>query len=114
MWFLRKDKHLLETIQKLQEQVSHLQEQVNEKEKASEYHFHIQQVDIKEPTLEKLTFQLDTIDIEEVSGALNVGNNLGVSVGEADNKKLTSKYTQKVNRTEDGYSISFKDKEGQQ
>jgi hypothetical protein len=35
----------------------------------------IEQLDIHHPQVEQLTFRLDALDIQELSGMLNVGNN---------------------------------------
>lgn len=113
MFFRKKRKKQLEDeIAKLQEQLRKLQKPSSDSASpvVHEYHFHIQQVTIKEPTLEQLTFQLDSIDIEEVSGALNVGNNFGVSVEDPDKKHQKRPYH--VKESKQGFSVSFSDKEG--
>lgn len=66
-----------------------------------EYHFHIEHINIHDPKLEKLEFHLETIDVEELSGALNIGNNIGVS----DPQKEPS--TAKMKDTKRGYSVSL-------
>lgn len=40
-------------------------------------HFQIENVHIHQPVLEKLEFRLDALDIEQLSGSLNLGNNFG-------------------------------------
>jgi hypothetical protein len=43
----------------------------------------IENVHIHQPVLEKLEFRLDGLDIEHLSGSLNLGNNFGTKVSEA-------------------------------
>lgn len=43
----------------------------------TEYHIRIDQVHIHHPALDQLTFKLDSLDIDELSGSLNLGNNFG-------------------------------------
>lgn len=106
--FFRKKKPDPASFQKnadlLQKKVMELEKQLeNVKGQHIEYHFHIAQVDIHNPVLEELSFQLDQLDIEELSGALNLGNNFGVAVGEKEKK---SKSEQKTD-----IKINFKEKE---
>ncbi|MEW4283445.1 hypothetical protein [Priestia koreensis] len=77
-----------------------------------EYHFHIQNVDIHQPVLKELSFHLDEIDIEEVSGALNVGNNFGVSVNKKKEEKQenTDEALRQVQPHEKGFNVSFNPK----
>ncbi|WP_419393239.1 hypothetical protein [Cytobacillus praedii] len=83
----------------------------------AEYHFHIDRVDIHQPVLDQLSFHLDQIDIEELSGALNVGNNFGVNIGSKKGKGKKNegeKHSQDnslFKTTKEGYSITLKDKE---
>lgn len=42
----------------------------------------IRQLTVEKPNVEKLTFKLDKLDVEEVSGALNLGNNFGTRVNQ--------------------------------
>lgn len=116
MWFSKRKKK--KDIEDLQRQIQTLQHLLDSKKQPIEYHFHINQVDIHQPTLEELTFKLDQIDIEDLSGALNVGNNFGVTVGEKNNKNIKDKKNSNMNgsdvrtkATKNGYSISFNSKE---
>jgi hypothetical protein len=40
----------------------------------------IENLDVRDPVIENLTFKFDKLDVKEVSGALNLGNNFGVRV----------------------------------
>lgn len=46
----------------------------------TEYHIRIDQVHVHHPALDQLTFKLDSLDIDELSGSLNLGNNFGTGV----------------------------------
>ncbi len=75
-----------------------------------EYHFHIEQVDIHSPKLDELKFQLDALDIEELSGSLNIGNNFTT---EHKKQKFPSpqKQTSSFSSSTKGYTVSFNEKE---
>lgn len=88
----REIKELKQTIQNLQG-------------KHVEYHIHLDQVDIHDPTLEQLTFQLETLDIDELSGALNLGNNFGVQVKPKGSSKP------ELSKTDQGLKFTFQSKE---
>ncbi|WP_163538702.1 hypothetical protein [Gracilibacillus sp. YIM 98692] len=118
--FWRKRKKADPALHALQKQLYELQKDIYElKNEKKEYHFQIEKVDIHQAALDKLLFQLDKIDIEDLSGALNVGNNFGVTIEDekGSKKKNGEKETSnsfnknKVTRTKDGYSISFLNKE---
>lgn len=56
------------------------------------YHITIQNLDIHDPVLKELTFSLENLDIKELSGALNMGNNFGPKVEQKlKNKQETKK-----------------------
>ncbi|MFB5192627.1 hypothetical protein [Alicyclobacillus fastidiosus] len=78
-WIHRKDATKLAAIQ---ERLHHielaLQQMTNQGAKNSIY---IDTLHVHDPVLEKLEFRLDQLDIDELSGALNLGNNFGVRVG---------------------------------
>ncbi|MBU9712327.1 hypothetical protein [Evansella tamaricis] len=60
-----------------------------------EYHITVENIDIKDPVLESLTFQLDSVDVKELSGALNLGNNFGTSVNQKEKKDPKDKEEEK-------------------
>lgn len=47
------------------------------------YYITIEHLQMERPVLEQLAFQLDSLDIKELSGSLNLGNNFGSGSGEA-------------------------------
>lgn len=54
-------------------------------------HVNIEYLDAKDLKLEHLDFHFDRLDIDEVSGALNLGNNIGVRVEEKQQGKDEAK-----------------------
>lgn len=73
----QRDRMLAEQIRKLSEQVAGLERMMREK-----HELHIETVNIYEPKLDQLAFTLEQLDIKELSGSLNLGNNFGVKSGE--------------------------------
>ncbi|ARI76111.1 hypothetical protein [Halobacillus mangrovi] len=107
MFFSRKYKNATsKTIEELHKEVIRLQQLIIEAEKKNiEYHFHFDHVDIHDPKLNQLSFQLDHLDVEELSGALNLGNNFGVTV------KQKEKHPHEMKTTKNGMKFTFKEKE---
>lgn len=84
---------------------------------------HIERVVLDQPTLEQLTLKLESLDIEELSGALKIGNNFGITVDkkEKEEEPLLQFQTSKkqngksdhshemisINKTKKGYSFTF-------
>ncbi|WNQ09959.1 hypothetical protein MJA45_20375 [Paenibacillus aurantius] len=52
--------------------------------RTAEYRVTIENVNVHHPVLENLTFKLDSLNIQELSGALNLGNNFSPKVGSLD------------------------------
>lgn len=63
-----------------------------------EYHINVEKMDVQQ--LENLIFQLDTLDIEELSGTLNIGNNFGT-------KKTVEKAKEKGRKRSNGKKVSI-------
>lgn len=61
-------------LKKLEEELSHLT--------SKHPQIHIDNVHIHQPVLDNLTFRLDALDIKELSGSLNLGNNFGTKPNE--------------------------------
>ncbi|KEF37949.1 hypothetical protein M670_02705 [Schinkia azotoformans MEV2011] len=59
------------------------------------YHITIQNLDIHDPILKELTFSLESLDIKELSGALNMGNNFGPKVEQKPKNEPEKKQTKK-------------------
>ncbi|WP_276354377.1 hypothetical protein [Cohnella caldifontis] len=47
----------------------------------------IEHLQIHQPVLEKLEFRLDALDIEQLSGSLNLGNNFGAKLASSERKR---------------------------
>ncbi len=70
-----------------------------------EYVYKIDKVDIHNPILKELTFSLDKLDIKDLSGALNLGNNFGISVDKDGREK--QKGQKDVSKQKDSVTIKF-------
>lgn len=110
----------LHNIEKRTEKVEQIIEELAQRN--PEYHFTIDHVTIHNPILEDLTFRLDKLDIKELGGALNLGNNFGVRIGQEkqkqqkdtkeENEKQSSPHSasnKEVNMTSSrsGFSVKF-------
>lgn len=51
------------------------------------YYVNIEHAEIQGPVVDKLDYNFDKLDVKEVSGALNLGNNFGVRVGKVTKKE---------------------------
>jgi hypothetical protein len=74
----------------INESITRLTQKLEELEKtiiSKQQDIHIETVNIYRPVLEKLSFSLDKVDIKELSGSLNLGNNFGVEMGKEASKK---------------------------
>jgi len=57
------------------------------KEQGKINYIHIEHADIQGPLVDRLDYHFDTLDVKEVSGALNLGTTFGVKVSEKKKKK---------------------------
>ncbi len=89
-----RDRELLEQI--LNQLISIDKQLKSLKENQSEYHFSIDVVNIHDPHLDELKFQLESLDIKDLSGVLNIGNNFGTN---AHHQKKEHIQSDKYNRT---------------
>ncbi len=48
-------------------------------QRPAEYHVSIEHLHVDRPVLEQLLFRLDRLDVDEISGSLNLGNNFGTA-----------------------------------
>lgn len=90
----------IETLLKqLIERTIRIEKKLNEVSKSSQTnHISIEHVDIHQPILKELSFRLDALDIKELSGSLNIGNNFGSRVGSSKEKKTEYKTQGKQER----------------
>lgn len=83
------------TLQELNKQIKQMEKQLEQlSEKGLEHQITIETLNVKDPVLENLTFKFDKIELDEVSGALNMGNNFGITVKQHSNKKQGKKKQQ--------------------
>lgn len=83
------DKLLLREIYK---KIVSIEEEVEKLKSKPEYHINIEKLDVQQ--LENLIFRLDALDINELSGTLNIGNNFDIgktACKPASNKGKTRK-----------------------
>lgn len=73
-------------LREIYKKLTSLEEEVEKLKSKPEYHINIEKLDVQQ--LENLTFTLDTLDIKDLSGTLNIGNNF-------DTKKSTEKVRSK-------------------
>lgn len=98
-WF-RRNSFQSQTTHQLSTKIDELEATVQKLvQKPSEVHIHIHQLDIHQPVLEQLTFRLDQLDIDELSGSLNIGNNLGIQTPRQQVSKTSSKRKDEVSST---------------
>ena len=79
-WFKRnaETRNALKNIEKRMAALENALTRLVEAEPSLE--IHIENLDVRDPVIENLTFKFDKLDVKEVSGALNLGNNFGVRV----------------------------------
>ncbi|MFB6367130.1 hypothetical protein ACFCP7_24390 [Paenibacillus elgii] len=65
-------------FRRIEDSLARLSERIEEK--APSTHVTVEQIHIHQPVLERLEFRLDELDIEHLSGSLNLGNNFGVKM----------------------------------
>ncbi|MFD1737658.1 hypothetical protein ACFSCX_14015 [Bacillus salitolerans] len=83
---------LLQKMEKMEEQLREI------KERKIEYHITIHDIHVNDPILKELSFNLEALDIKELSGSLNLGNNFSPKVeqkGKMDLQKEPRKKKQK-------------------
>lgn len=68
-------------VQQLERRLRKLEEELADLT-AKHPKIHIETLHIHQPVLENLTFRLDQLDIKELSGSLNLGNNFGAKPSE--------------------------------
>jgi hypothetical protein len=88
-----------DTLKKILDRLDKLEKEVEPKshiEEGASTYVHIEQMTLQ--NLEQLTFRLDKLNIKELSGALNIGNNIGL---EQKNKKKKSEEKKEKNKPEE-------------
>jgi hypothetical protein len=79
------------TIDLLLKKMEELEKQLNDlKEKKVEYNFTIHELHVSDPVLKEVSFNLDSLDIKQLSGSLNMGNNFSPKVEQKNNEEKKS------------------------
>jgi len=91
-WFTRRQNESKKAMERLETRLSTLEHSLQELlNRGISYEITIEELNIHDPYLDHLTFRFDKLDVKEVSGALNLGNNFGVNVHQGEKKKNKSK-----------------------
>ena len=78
---LKKKKRNQQLLAELRDKIKKMEQTIRYiNNNSPEYHINIEKITIENPQLDNLTFRLDKLDIKELGGALNMGNNFGVEV----------------------------------
>lgn len=115
-----------EKLKGLMREIGNIEQKITQlSDRGMDNHVVIEDLTLDHPVLEKLIFHLDKLQLKDLSGALNLGNNFGVTVSEKSLKgkkpkfeKLPSTRDQQAsetrsapsegtNRTENGYRFRF-------
>ncbi|MDR6553829.1 hypothetical protein [Paenibacillus qinlingensis] len=89
--------HLLEQrLRKLEDQLADLS--------TKHPRIHIDNLHVHQPVLENLTFRLDHLDIKELSGSLNLGNNFGAKPNGKSHDDTVDKAIQRTQVTRESKS----------
>ena len=76
-----------------------VEEEVEKLKSKPEYHISIEKLDVQH--LENLTFALDSLDINDLSGTLNIGNNFGTKAACNTASKSKKGHKEKKARNEE-------------
>lgn len=71
-----KKKKTKRLLQEISEKINKLEDEIDRINNRPEYHINIDKLDIHQ--LDNLIFRLDKLDIKDLSGALNIGNNFDI------------------------------------
>ncbi|TCP21952.1 hypothetical protein EV207_13839 [Scopulibacillus darangshiensis] len=75
-------------LKELKDKLDHLDKMMKAmKGQGMSYYVNIEHADIHGPVVDQLDYNFDNVDVKEVSGALNLGNNFGVRVSGVKKKK---------------------------
>jgi ABC-type Fe3+-citrate transport system substrate-binding protein len=106
------DERLLAKVRELTLKIEQLENKI---EASTEYkiNIHIEKFYAQKPVLEELTFKFDGINIKDLSGSLNLGNNIGLHKS-SQKPELAAQQKQQhisrdmgVSKTEGGYKIKM-------
>lgn len=86
-------------LREIYKKIISIEVEVEKLKNKPEYHINIEKLDVQQ--LENLTFALDTLDIKDLSGTLNIGNNFDTKKPPYKSKGKSSKgHKSKKNRSE--------------
>jgi ribosomal protein L12E/L44/L45/RPP1/RPP2 len=87
-----KEQDLLNKLQEIQMELSSLSNKITTENQIGKntIHLHIQHVSIESLQLDELAYHLDSIDIKELSGMLNLGNSFSPKIMDASSKQKNS------------------------
>jgi ABC-type Fe3+-citrate transport system substrate-binding protein len=121
-WLKRKEngntleKHDELLLSKVRELTAKIEQLENKVQASTEYkiNIHIEKFYAQKPVLEELTFKFDGINIKELSGSMNLGNNIGLHKS-SQKPELTAQQKPEqnsrgdlgVSQTEAGYKIKM-------
>jgi hypothetical protein len=80
-------------LREIYKKLTSIEGEVEKLKSMPEYHIKVEKLDVQQ--LENLIFQLDTLDIKDLSGTLNIGNNF-------DTKKPSCKIVEKGSKKPKG------------
>lgn len=81
-----KKKKTKKLLQEINEKINKLECEINEVKNKPEYHINIDKLDVQQ--LDNLIFRLDKLDIKDLSGALNIGNNFDIKKDKTDKEGI--------------------------
>lgn len=65
----------------------------------------IEHVEVHQPVIEKMEYRLDSLDIEQLSGSLNLGNNFGAKLHADQARSKADSPGAKVESTPSGFRV---------
>lgn len=90
-------------LQEISERIAKLEEDIEKIKESSVYYISVDKLNIDK--LDNIIFHLDELDIKNLSGALNIGNNFDIKKekdnGKEDDKKKKNKEKRKENKHDD-------------
>lgn len=98
------------TLQELEERLMRLEELIaSMNTRPAVYNITIEKLEVSDPVLENLTFKLESLDVDELSGSLNLGNNFVVrSMKNKQEKKEQNKKAGKSKKSKKEKKIEVK------
>lgn len=109
------EKELITRIQNLEQKLLSISEDIASKfQPEIQYNVYIDKIDVQSLMLDELNFSLESIDIEELSGAMNIGNTFSPSIekkpkiAKEKNTKENRKKQPDIKVTVNGKNIAYK------